>query len=258
MRLLVVTAVPAERDAVLRDLGGDVAGVPEAAVVRTPAGEVTAAVVGVGPVKAAVGTCGLLAALGPFDLVVSAGVAGGLARRAGPAALVVATSARYTDLGSLTDEGFLDLQALGLDALGMDVCSVRACPDGAPLLDRLRRSADVGGGVVGAGVVGGEVLTVTTMTGTDARAAELADAHPGAVAEAMEGWGVSEAALADGVRWAEVRAISNAVGRRDRGGWDLPGALDALSRGFAVLTSAPLRLSSAPAASAAPGRAGAA
>jgi len=37
-----------------------------------------------------------------------------------------------------------------------------------------------------------------------------------------------------------VRAVSNAVGRRDRDGWDLPGAFDSLSRGFAALSAAPL------------------
>jgi nucleoside phosphorylase len=45
----------------------------------------------------------------------------------------------------------------------------------------------------------GTVLTVSTVTGTAARAAELRARHPRALAEAMEGFGVAEAAAAHGV-----------------------------------------------------------
>src|SRR5438105_2588005 len=80
----------------------------------------------------------------------------------------------------------------------------------------------------------GPTLTVSTVTGTDQRAVELASRH-GALAEAMEGAGVCAAAAARGVAVLEIRAISNPVGRRDRAGWDVPGALAALSRAFAGL-----------------------
>ena len=69
------------------------------------------------------------------------------------------------------------------------------------------------------------------MTGTAARAAELAARHPGAVAEAMEGFGVAEAAAAHGLPVLEIRAVSNAVGPRDRAAWRIGEALAALTDG---------------------------
>ncbi|WP_461031047.1 phosphorylase family protein, partial [Streptomyces sparsus] len=60
--------------------------------------------------------------------------------------------------------------------------------------------------------------------------------HPGAVAEAMEGFGVAQAAAAQGVPVLEVRAVSNAVGPRDRAAWRIPDALDALAEAFGKIT----------------------
>jgi len=73
------------------------------------------------------------------------------------------------------------------------------------------------------------------VTGTAGRAAELTARHPGAVAEAMEGYGVACAAAACGLRMLEVRAISNAVGPRDRSAWRIGPALDRLAEAAAAL-----------------------
>jgi futalosine hydrolase len=83
-------------------------------------------------------------------------------------------------------------------------------------------------------VVTGLVLTVSTVTGTDARAGLLAERH-GAVAEAMEGWGVVEAARPHGLPVLEIRTVSNRVGRRDTSTWDFPRAFDALAHVGRVL-----------------------
>jgi futalosine hydrolase len=135
--------------------------------------------------------------------------------------VVVADSVVYADLGADSPAGFLSIADLGLGD------AVTRLPE--PLV---AVAADRTGAVVG------PVLTVSTVTGTDARAAELTRRHR-PVAEAMEGAGVLAAALAHGVPFGEVRAVSNAVGRRDRAGWDLPGALDALGRAFARLLGQP-------------------
>jgi futalosine hydrolase len=80
----------------------------------------------------------------------------------------------------------------------------------------------------------GPVLTVSTVTGTEGRAADLAGRwRP--VAEAMEGFGVATAARAQGRPIVEVRAVCNPVGRRDRSAWDLPRALGALGDAAAAL-----------------------
>ncbi len=75
----------------------------------------------------------------------------------------------------------------------------------------------------------GDVLTVSTVTGTAARAAALAAAHPAALAEAMEGYGVACAAAAAGAVFCELRTIANLVGPRDRSAWRIGEALAALT-----------------------------
>ncbi|MFE7122322.1 hypothetical protein ACFU99_43555, partial [Streptomyces sp. NPDC057654] len=82
------------------------------------------------------------------------------------------------------------------------------------------------------GAAPGAVLTVSTATGSAERAAELAARHPGALAEAMEGFGVAEAAAAHGVPALEIRAVSNPVGPRDRAAWRIGEALDVLRLAF--------------------------
>lgn len=79
------------------------------------------------------------------------------------------------------------------------------------------------------------MLTVSTVTGTAARATALRERHPTALAEAMEGFGVAEAAGAHGVPVLEIRAVSNPVGPRDRAAWRIGDALTALTEGFGKL-----------------------
>jgi futalosine hydrolase len=83
----------------------------------------------------------------------------------------------------------------------------------------------------------GTVLTVSTVTGTAATAAALRARYPDAVAEAMEGYGVATAAALLGVPFAEVRAISNPVGPRDRPSWRIPKALAALATALKELVA---------------------
>jgi futalosine hydrolase len=214
MRALVITAVAAERDAVT---GGRLsgAGLPYGAVTD---GSVVVAAAGAGPVAAAVACARLLPLVRP-ELVISAGIAGGFAGRAAIGDVVVASESLFADLGAATDEGFLSMADLGFSG-GSALPSAAA----AELARRL-----------GAGCA--PVLTLATMTGTDAGAATLAAAHPTAVAEAMEGYGVAWAASEVGVPWAEVRAISNLIGRRDRSTWNIPAAFAALGRAISLVVS---------------------
>lgn len=196
----MVTAVPAERDAVLG--GGPLPGV-----------DVLAA--GVGPAAAAAGTAAALS-LAPYDLVVSAGIAGGFAPVAPVGALVVANRVVAADLGAETGDGFVPIDELGFGTGAFDV--------EAAMVERAVRA----GREVLADVAVGPVLTVSTVTGTAARATELTKRHPGAAAEAMEGFGVATAAAAAGLPVCELRTISNQVGPRDRDAWRIPEALRAL------------------------------
>jgi futalosine hydrolase len=223
-RILVVTAVEAEARAVLGGL--EVAGTRRigpygGTVAQTAAGSITVVAGGVGPARSAA-CAGTALAVDRPDLVVSAGVAGGFADRAAPGDVVIADRVLHADLGADAPGGFapLDPHLAGDTAYALDTDLVAAAAS--------RTEA----------AVVGPVLTVSTVTGTAARAAELAGRHD-AAAEAMEGAGVYAAARAHGVPFLEIRAISNVVGPRDRDAWEIPRALDALGRAFAGLAAAP-------------------
>ncbi|MFE9424476.1 futalosine hydrolase [Kitasatospora sp. NPDC006697] len=201
-RLLVVVAVAAEAEAVLA---------------AAPAGRLAVVTAGVGPAAAAAATAFALAAE-PHPLVISAGIAGGFAPLAPVGATVVADRMVAADLGAQTPEGFLDVAELGFGTV------VHTPPAATAAL--LARAT---------GAVLGPVLTVSTVTGSAERAAELTRRHPGAVAEAMEGFGVAEAAARHGVPVLELRTVSNPVGPRDRAAWRIGEALAALGRAFAAL-----------------------
>lgn len=122
------------------------------------------------------------------------------------------------DLGAETPEGFVDVTELGFG-------TVRHTPPPAAVALAARAL----------GAATGPVLTVSTVTGSAERAAALAARHPGALAEAMEGFGVAEAATRYGVPVLELRTVSNPVGPRDRAAWRIGEALAALERAFAAL-----------------------
>ncbi|GAA2061915.1 futalosine hydrolase [Streptomyces albiaxialis] len=198
-RTLVVTAVDAERDAVAAGAPFDVL-----------AG-------GVGPAAAAASTATALARRS-YDLVVSAGIGGGFLDLLGDRALVVAERIVAADLGAETPEGFVPVTGLGF---GTDT---HTPPEG--LVRDVARAT---------GAVPGDVLTVSTVTGTAERAAALRERHPRAAAEAMEGFGVAEAAALHRTPVLEIRAVSNPVGPRDRAAWRIPEALAALTAAFSAL-----------------------
>lgn len=205
--ILIMTAVEAERDAVLRGLAGC-----QRAEVR---------LAGVGPASAAARTAAALAR-GGWRLVVSAGIGGGFAGVAGIGDLVLADAIAAADLGVETPDGFLPV-----DELGFGVSRIAADPDWT---ERIARRIEAAGLVFRRG----PILTVSTATGTAATAAERARRVPGAAAEAMEGFGVASAAAEAGVPVIELRAVSNAVGPRDRAAWRIPEALAALEAAFAA------------------------
>ncbi|MEU7849401.1 futalosine hydrolase [Micromonospora parva] len=206
--LLVVTAVPAEADAVR-------AGLTDRTVTVTP--------IGVGPAIAGAATARLLAlaeAAGrPYRAVVSAGVAGGFSGRAEVGDTVLGTASIAADLGAESPDGFIPVDELGMPPALLGAGS--RVPADAGLLATLRAALPT--------ATTGPVLTVSTVTGTRAGTDELRRRHPEAVAEAMEGYGVAVAAAQAGLPFAELRTISNPIGPRDRDAWRLREALAALT-----------------------------
>ncbi|MFD7963577.1 futalosine hydrolase [Streptomyces zaomyceticus] len=238
-RILIVTAVAAEADSVSAGLalgGPGLLPLPGGLALRRHTGPddggplVDVLVGGVGPaaVAASTGTALAHASLtspgSPYGLVVSAGIAGGFQPLAPLGSVVVSTSVVAADLGAETPDGYLTVEELGFGR------SAHPVPDA--LTGRISAALDAGG--LPHAVA--PILTVSTVTGTAGRAAELAERHPGAAAEAMEGFGVAEAAAAYGVPVVEIRAVSNAVGPRDRAAWRIGEALGALRHTFELLS----------------------
>lgn len=196
MRILLVTAVDAEAEAI------------------RPLDDAVVIAGGIGRVNAAAATTEAIIRRGPFDAVVSAGIAGALPGSdlaLGDA--LVASACVYAEEGIRTAAGFSDIEAIGL-ALG-DFAGNRV-PVDPDLLDTLAAAFRIG-----------PIATVATCSGTDAAAAEIA-ARTDALAEAMEGAAVVHAARRLHVPAIEIRTISNMTGNRSAQVWDLPTALRAL------------------------------
>jgi futalosine hydrolase len=219
VRLLAVVATDKELTALVRDLTTSPFGVGPYRGCRT--GTTDLLVAGIGPASAAAGTATALA-LGSYDVCLSMGICGAYRGTADIGDTVVATGLVAADLGADSPDGFLGTGALGW---AEDVAVV----DPALLSTVVARLGDV---------VTGPVLTVSTVTGTRARADELGRRH-GAVAEAMEGWGVLTAALPHAVPVLEIRTVSNIVEDRDTAAWDLPAAFDSLALVGAQLLAEP-------------------
>jgi futalosine hydrolase len=209
-RVLVVTAVQVERDAVLRGIRD------------SSRFEVLAA--GVGPAAAAARTAAALAAGGDYGLVISAGIGGGFDGRAEVGSLAIASEIVAADLGVETPDGFSSLDELGFGASRISVDAALAAMVTAALL------------AAGLPVHIGPVLTVSMATGTAATALERAARVPNAAAEGMEGFGVAIAAQDCGLPILEIRAISNKVGPRDRSAWRIEDALKRLEEAFLIIS----------------------
>lgn len=220
-RQLVVCATRREADAVLSDLGPAAAEELAGMQVRSVPG-VVVATSGIGMAEAAAVTAALLAAE-PLSAVFSIGVAGGHDVPLG--AVTIGATVTRADTGVELADGTMQTtgEAIGLGESSSSLGSNRA------VLDRLPDAREV------------HVLTVATVTGTAGRAARILARRPqpGPAVEDMEAWGVHVAARGR-LPFVAVKAVSNAIGPRDRGAWDLEGALAALSKASAALFSDPI------------------
>lgn len=218
--ILLVAAHPKEVDAVVRGLGGEPADLAPGPAAWAPC----CARAGFDVVQSGVGkanAAGCLArTLDParHHVVLNVGVAGVLpgVHGLGIGNVVLGSESVFADEGIAREDGFQDLAAMRLGEPALAGAGVRF-PGDARVLERLRPAA---------GVVG-PIACVSTCSGTDALAAEVAR-RTGAIAEAMEGAACALVAARLGVPFAELRVISNTTGDRARQVWDLAGALRVL------------------------------
>ncbi|MED2971871.1 futalosine hydrolase [Fictibacillus sp. B-59209] len=207
-RILIMTSVQAEKEAVLRGW-------------HDPRVDVVLA--GVGPVASAINTMKALNA-NTYNLVINAGIAGGFANRADIGSLVIANEIVCADLGAESPDGFLSLDELGFGSstrVGVDESFVLAISSALSKAGLIAQTAPI--------------LTLSKVTGTTETTEELMEREPEAAAEAMEGYGVALAAQEYNLPVLEIRAISNRVGPRDRGGWRIKDALISLESASKVL-----------------------
>ena len=160
-------------------------------------------VTGVGPVNAAHATTVAIIDDRP-DVIVVCGI-GGAYPLAGLKIgdVVSAETETYGDLGAQSPNGFLDMKALGFPVVERPSPLFNDLPIQVfPTATRAR------------------FVTVSTCTGTDSAASEIASRTNGAV-ENMEGAAVVHVALLHGIAVGEVRGISNFVTNRDVKSWKL-------------------------------------
>lgn len=175
---------------------------------------------GVGRVNAAVATTLAIQGFDAPPLVIASGIAGALPRvdERSIGDIVIGDRAVAADEGIRTPTGFQSIGEMGFPlARFMEGDAVPG--DGGLVRGLSTRMPDA---------AVGPIATVGTCSGTDDLASEVAS-RTGAIAEAMEGVGVLQAARLLGARAVEVRAISNGTGDRARQVWDLEQAFAALA-----------------------------
>lgn len=156
-----------------------------------------------------------------FDLALNLGVCGSFDRSLEPGHVVHVVTDRLSELGAEDREEFLTVQQLQL--LGEDEFPFRGgrlVNDVPPSLPALAALPAVDG------------ITVNTVHGTDATITRVIERFRPQV-ESMEGAAFMYACLIHGVRFAQVRAVSNVVEPRNRAAWRMPEAIRNL--GDAVL-----------------------
>ena len=144
------------------------------------------------------------------------GVCGSFNPNLPPGSVVHVTADRFPELGAEDGDAFLsihDLKLLGEDEFPFESgMLVNAVP---PALSPLSELKQVTG------------ITVNTVHGNDRTIAAVRERYRPDV-ESMEGAAFMYSCLVAGVPFAQVRAVSNAVERRNRGAWRMDPAISAL------------------------------
>ena len=201
MRILVVSATTAEIDSFASQL--------------TSRAGVDVLVTGVGMVATAA-RCAQALARERYDVALNLGVCGSFDRALSPGTVVHVVTDRIAELGAEDGERFLTIHDLQLlDHNEFPFRGGRLVNDAPPATAALRALPAVDG------------ITVNTVHGNDRSIDEVARRFQPQV-ESMEGAAFMYACLVQGVRFAQVRAVSNIVERRNRDAWTLKQAIDNL------------------------------
>ncbi|MGD9690596.1 MAG: futalosine hydrolase [Phycisphaerales bacterium] len=212
LRVLLAVAAPGEARAILTAMRARTELAEHVWRLHSLGPQLDMVVTGVGKAQAAGGVARVLDRA-RHGLVISAGVGGALplggSEHLEIGVAVAATRSVFADEGVLSPSGFVNMADRGFAPGPWTGSGVDIEPE---VLAGIQPGCDVAGAVA----------TVSTCSGTDDLAREVVR-RTGAIAEAMEGAAVAVAASRAGVRFAEVRVISNRTGENP--GWELPRAL---------------------------------
>jgi futalosine hydrolase len=216
LHILIVAATGAEIAPVVLQLGA--VSTVDARLSRYTyrAHHIDVLITGVGMVATAV-WCSRTLTRQHYDLALNLGVCGSFVDRFAPGSVVNIVSDQVADLGAEDGDKFLtvhDLQLLGRDEFPFrDGCLIN---DAIPALEPLTRLPTA------------KAITVNTAHGNSQSIVRALRLFAPDV-ESMEGAAFAYCCLAAEQPFAQVRAVSNVVERRNRSAWKLPEAIRALS-----------------------------
>jgi futalosine hydrolase len=212
VRVLVVAATEAEVSPFVAGLGRASAVGPRVTRYRGGGHDVDILISGVGMVATAT-WCSRVLSAERFDIALDLGVCGSFKPEIFPGSVVHVVSDRLVELGAEDGERFVTIQEMKL--LGDDEFPftggrlVNASPPGLATLRNMRAV---------------NAITVNTVHGNDDSIARVVERFSPDV-ESMEGAAFMYACLIQGVPFAQVRAVSNMVERRNRAAWKLDQAI---------------------------------
>ena len=215
MRVLIVSATPLEVAPIVAQLGHASGRSPRVNAYSRAGHDVDVLITGVGMVADAA-WCSRTLALTPYDLALNLGVCGSFDRALEPGRVVHVVADRIAELGAEDNDAFLTIQELNL--LGEDEFPfqggrlVNAAPPANAALSCLP-------------AVNG--ITVNAIHGNEQSIAAVVRRFAPQV-ESMEGAAFMYACLIHGLAFAQVRAVSNAVERRNRDAWHMADAISNL------------------------------
>lgn len=171
--------------------------------------EIDVLITGVGMVATAA-WCSRALTQTPYDLALNVGVCGSFDEFIEPGAVVHVVSDRLAELGAEDEDRFLTLEDLQLPG---ESEFVNLDPPSNPGIDQLPA------------VTG---ITVNTVHGSERSIAAVTGRFSPQV-ESMEGAAFMSACLIHRVPFAQIRAVSNVVARRNREAWKMEDAIRNLS-----------------------------
>ena len=209
-RILIVTATAMEVAPLVAALDRLGPRGPRIDSYRGHAHDIDILTTGIGMVATAA-WCSRALAHAPYDIALNVGVCGSFDPDLGLARVVHVVSDRIAELGAEDGDGFLTFDALELPVEA-------ACVNGAPPASQTLAALPAVRGI-----------TVNTVHGNAGSIDSVVSRFAPQV-ESMEGAAFMYACAVPGVPFAQVRAVSNVVARRDRASWKMAEAIAALGQ----------------------------